>query len=823
MTRLQACLLTVSLVMALGARISAQPEPTPAEADTVTVSQLDPSTCGKPEAAPEEASSPVPVTWNDFDLAGNLVDPAPTVRSLLAPTLNRHRALTEDARGEITRAATAFGYHVVGLGTRDTPTGTHLTVHLAPMPMVRHVRVSIEHVSFKRKLLDTFLDDEVRRRMRVRPGVYLAWSPKDRACELYEETRRIEEFLRDEGFFEARATIGQSFGLENTAVTLKVKVELGPEYKTALDKIQFPDAGRLPVNVSELREAFEHRKCFTSKYLCSGTQRFTRAQHQADVQRIMDLFHARGFPAVRVRSDFDPGMSIDRRTKTVSFAITIDPRRRLDIVFEGERSPTDATLRQQLTFDKAASADDVEANDSARAIAAYLQSRGYFDARVTWIRERFSDGEFDRLIYRIDQGKSRTVRSVGFTGNRVLSSDALSEIIGTKQARLSTSLFGANTAATSALLAEDVERLVELYRRTGYRDARVKVSASTDPGALGSAALTAALVAADRGRGLYVRFSIDEGQPTLLTEVRIAIGDHGDALTTADERALCTRVLHDLAELYHHDLLAQQATPDRCVANAVNLPYKEDAAADTRDLLKDRLFSRGRPRAEVDYAPVVLGPHSIAAQYKLSSIQELKVGKVVIRGNFRTRDSIIRHELNLTQGQALTKDVLAEAARRLRNTGLFDAVNIAMPDLDTASAGEVNAVVEITERFDYFASADAEFGYSSYNGAFVKLIPSVKNLFGVGISLDVAGTIGFDLWQLVDQSNVQLRQLSLESTLRFPKYWSSRYLHVPELVAFSTELTAFHRRQDTPRFGLLKTTGATLGISRTWDRPRLGK
>ncbi len=795
----------------------------PASADTpddnaevLKPGAFDPSTCGRASPASPKPTveapdtAPVPVTWNDFELTGDAIDPTGTVRALFAPTLGRHRALTEDARGEIVRAATAFGYHVVGIGTRETPTGTHLSVHLAPLPMVRRVYVDIKDSgAFK-----TLLDDEVKRRMRLRPGAYVAWEPRERACELYDETRRIEEFLHDEGFFEARATIAEKFELGRTALTLKITVYLGDEYTTALDKIQFPDAGRLSVDVDELREKFRHPKCLIGKRICWGILRFTRAQHTLDVQAVVDLFHDRGFPAVRVRSDFDPGMSIDRRTHTVRFSITIDPRRRLDVVFEGDRSPSDPTLRKQLTFNKAASADDVEANDSAKALAAYLQSRGYFDARVTWTRERFSDPEFDNLIFRIEQGKSRVVRSVLFVGNQAIATSTLSETVGTKPARLSTSLFGANTAATSTLLAADVDRLAALYRRSGYRDARIRVSASTDPNALGSAALTAALISADRGSGLYVRFSIEEGQPTLLTQVHVELGEHGDQLATPEDHALCTKVLRDLADLYHHEGLAKQANPDRCVATAVNLPFKEDAASDTRDLLKDRLFSRGRPRAEIAYEPVVLGPHRIAAHYKLANIQELKTGKVVIRGNFHTRDWIILKELRLKEGEPLTKDALADGARRLRNTGLFEAVNIALPDLDTASTGEVNAVVEITERFDYRASADAEIGYSSYNSAFFKLIPSLKNLFGIGVSLDVAGTIGFDLGELIGQKNVKLRQLSLEATLRIPQFLSP--------IGFDTELTAFHRRQDTPRFGLLKTTGVTIAMSKTWNRPRVG-
>ena len=398
-------------------------------------------------------------------------------------------------------------------------------------------------------------------------------------------------------------------------------------------------------------------------------------------------------------------------------------------------------------------------------------------------------------------------------GNHALTLGQVFDVIGTKTAKLSRSLFGGSTSATSEMLADDVKRIVDLYRRNGYRDARVRVTASTDAAALDSAALTAALVSANRGEGLYVRFTIDEGQPTLITQVDVDLGDNDDV--TPANKQLCEQILADLAVLYKHPRLA---TPvgTRCIGVAQDLAFREDEAADTDEKLKNELFSRGRPRAEVVYEPVVLGPRRIVAKYKVTNVQQLKIGKVVIRGNFKTRDSIIKGELGLKEGTMLTSDKLAEGARRLRNTALFDSVAITMPDLDNTGAGAVNAVVEVTERYDYLTVVALEAGYSSFNGAFSKVSPSLQNLFGVGVSLDLSGTIGFEV-QPATEGQLDLRQLAAEANLRFPKF-IPRQLGSP--IEFQTDLAAFHRRQETERFGLLRTTGATISLSRTWDYPR---
>ena len=46
-----------------------------------------------------------PVTWNEFDIAGELQDPPDTVRTLLTPVMTRRTSLTDEARADITTTA----------------------------------------------------------------------------------------------------------------------------------------------------------------------------------------------------------------------------------------------------------------------------------------------------------------------------------------------------------------------------------------------------------------------------------------------------------------------------------------------------------------------------------------------------------------------------------------------------------------------------------------------------------------------------------------------------------------------------------------------
>ena len=699
--------------------------------------------------------------------------------------------------------AAKYGYQYVGHRIE----GTKLVLHLAPLPIVRRVDVDLDQ-----GWLDKPLDEEVKRRMRLRAGAFMPWEPIRRQCALIEERRRIEEYLHDEGYADATVAIIPATKLGS--IQLRVEVSLGQDYKVGnIDIPNQPSGEPLAIPESEIKAVFQHKGVFSS-------ERFTRTQHQEDIQKLKDMFHKRGFPGVRVQSNFDPRVSFDRRKKVVNIAIAIDQRRRLDVVFEGfdPGAVSNDDLHSKLTFDQAGSSDDVEAIASAREITTFLQQRGFFDARVTWTRERFETRAtaLDRVVYRIDLGTTREVSTVEFVGNHAIPSSSssskdtalnLGDVIVTKPAQrsLQSTLFGGPSSASSEQLATDVDRIKEAYRRKGYRDTRVRVTASPDPGVLDNAAATAPLVASARGGNLAVRFTIEEGEPTKLVQIQIDRGDEGQHL----DPELCGLILRELAlEIGAPALAVRDASKDlpgsaRCAGTAPDLDFREDDLAATRDRLRDWLFKIGRPRALVDYSASESSPGRITAHYTISKIEALTLGKIVVRGNFKTREFVIDRELRLDEGAPLTADSLADGARRLRNTGLFDAVNIDLPELENRENNSlvVNAIVRVEERYIQFAEVNLEAGYSSVNGFFGTTRWVQKNLFGVGLSFTGQVTYGTKI-------------TDVEGTLGLPPWLLPRRAPV-----LQTDLTALYRQQDTPRFGQLTTKGATVAVS--WRPERL--
>ncbi|HUJ58496.1 MAG TPA: POTRA domain-containing protein [Kofleriaceae bacterium] len=787
--------LVMAMVVAVSAVARAQPATPQVEPNPASCLSVD-TTPGAPmEPEPEGGALAPPIPWTEFAVDGTLIDKPATVHALLEPTMQQFRTnlSVKTLRDTISKLTAKLGYQLTGHTIEDVPSGARITLHLAPLPIVRKVDVDVSQ-----GLFDKLLDEEIARRMRVRTGAYLPYEPFARECALVEERTRIDEYLHDEGYFGAEVKITKDLAAAGSKI--HVKVSLGPEYQLAPPAIVSGNGEKLAVSDSEIRAAFKHEKiCIFA--VCFGTSRFSRAQHQEDLDRIRELFHKRGYPAVRVLSSFDPRISFDRATHKVRITLTIDQRRRLDVKFEGQDrdSVSDEQLRGQLTFESNGSTDDVEAQNSAHAIETYLQARGRFDAHVTWTRDRHD--ELDVVTFHIDQGKSREVHSVQFVGNdkQAFPDDKLADLVATKQANLSGALLGTNTSATSEKLAADQDRIKELYRRAGYREAQVSVTASTIQAGLGDAAFTAALIEAGIGDDLYVRFEIDQGAPTYLSRIELEPGDDPAAKQLAGP--LCKQLIGELGSELGSALVAS-GEPGKCAAVAQKLLFREDDVGATKDRLRDFLFKQGRPRADLDYEARVIDAHHVEAHYKLRTIELRKIGKVVIRGNFKTRPSIIFGQLHFHEGDLLTSDALADAARKLRNTGLFNSVNIDLPDLATDSV-EVNAIVRVDERYDYLSSVDVEGGYSSYNGVFGTLGWTQMNLWGTGMSFTISGTEG---------EKIQ----SVTSTIRVPT-WLMRRISP---IDIQTELSGLFQQQDTPGFGELTTEGATLAFTHVNNRPR---
>ncbi len=146
-----------------------------------------------------------------------------------------------------------------------------------------------------------------------------------------------------------------------------------------------------------------------------------------------------------------------------------------------------------------------------------------------------------------------------------------------------------------------------------------------------------------------------------------------------------------------------------------------------------------RPRAERDRDLLV-----IDIVYDIQEGPKVFVERIDIQGNIRTLDKVIRREFRLVEGDAFNSAKLRRSRQRIQNLGFFASVNV---DNQPGSAADRTVVtVEVEEQ----STGDLTFGagFSSNAGPLGSVTLRERNLLGRGQDLRVGGTLSGERTQL---------------------------------------------------------------------------
>ena len=742
----------------------------PIETPPPVADELEPDVGALPMTADEtgdtgEVEEP-PIVWQDWRVGGQLIDPSETIEAFLQFTMSSKQALTKAARAEVDVFCQSIGYHLIDIDTEAMEGGgTRAVLLLEPVTLVRRIDVAVGNKYWD--LENTIFSNEIKRRMRLRPGTPLDRNPIDRQIQLDSEALRLRDYLRDSGFFEARVAVTwQRVG--DWAAQLNVKIDKRSRYRVGKIAV----TGNDNMSASEIVGKFRHCRLQLLTVICFGERRFSRSQLNDDVKAVVELYKRRGYPGARVRTDFSPGRSFKRNTKTVELLVTVIERRKVHVIFEGndiDKCPDDK-LEPLMTFDDEGSYDDVEVAASAAAIRRYYQGRGHFEAHVT--AERISFKQLERVVVSIDEGPVLKVRDVEFEGNQAFTDSQLRGAIGTNVFAASV-LSSSGGFASGAQIRDDVDALARKYRGAGFAAVKVRARVTRDQRVTENAAALAAMIAAEtKSDDLFVRFLIEEGPRDTVEAISFEFdGTHA----------------HSAADLL--DVI--KARPGD--------PYVAASIDDDVERLKRHYFQRGHPHAGIE--KTVTDDHGKQLVFKVREDHKVTFGKVMVRGNFKTASWVILDELGFAEGATLTLGEAESGQQNVRNTGLFSAVQVSMVNFDEKTESSINVVVTVEERHDIKASVQLGGGVSSDHGRFAEGSVEFPNLWGIGVRNNLRVTWGQEF-------------SSIEEKLTAPRWIARRVVG----VALRSELAAFIRQDSTERFGQLTSFGTSLALTKVGTR-----
>ena len=237
----------------------------------------------------------------------------------------------------------------------------------------------------------------------------------------------------------------------------------------------------------------------------------------------------------------------------------------------------------------------------------------------------------------------------------------------------------------------DVLRLRVYYWRAGYREATVDTSVTRN------------------GKGVTVTFDIHEGEPTIVSALRI---DYDTTLISRRQR-------------------------NRLAILRVGHPLNLNVLDTMRVGFQSQMWQRGYADAIVDTAVSVNdSTRRAAVGVRVFSNWPTTVGTIQVLGNQRVSTPTILNMLLLRPGQPFNRDDMLESQRTLYTSSLFRLATILPPTGDSVKHIEIQ-VVEAPLH-------DARIGGGMDNVNFGQLEAnySAHNLLGGARRLDITGSVG---------------------------------------------------------------------------------
>ncbi|MBL9005344.1 MAG: BamA/TamA family outer membrane protein [Myxococcales bacterium] len=673
----------------------------------------------------------------------------------------------------------ATGYQVrtelrpleTALGSSAKSPQYELIVHLTPLRVVRRIYVQGNWPIFSVDILS-----------------YMTWRTGYRlpegdalAAEISKQEQELVSFLQRRGYYGAAVLIELSWPPEQPGlVDVYVRVRLNAGFLRLRYNIgEIRATGFSLLSREQLADFFDH--------CCLWVGRTSTERLNDDFKRLIDYYQSQGYVGVRLtKREVHP----DPRQRRVDLDLAIEERRRIALLFPGSRRIKTDDLRAAVTIfrDNYASANELD--ESARNIFRLYQQRGFFDARVTWRwRDRTSDPM--QVEFQIYEGPQFKVRELEFVSDDSSSSlhysDArLSELITTRRyPRLGAIGLGQGGFASAIQLEQDVRRLEEFYRREGYPQPRVTAYVARSHSALESAPLLGLDSAVDIKRpdaDLVVRFSIHEGRREVVDAVEVEfVGAHSQS----------------------------EAQVRKVLSMSTEKPYTLEALEQDKQSLVRLFSSVGRPYAAIDAAQSTWNEahDRVVMHWRIEEGEPVFFGPVLIRGNFVTRESLIRSDLPFRPGDPYDFQKLMEAQQNLLSRQIFNSVRITPNPGETdefrlearqkgwkLNRNPIPILIEISERYDSVGELNVAVGVSTDNPFYGTASYTWRNVLGVGTEVEVRGEFG-------------VRVQSLLLRIAQPRLWS-RFLRL--------DLSGFWRNENRYSVGLVNFYGANAELTRAF-------
>ncbi|MEN2993121.1 MAG: outer membrane protein assembly factor BamA [Bacteroidia bacterium] len=340
-------------------------------------------------------------------------------------------------------------------------------------------------------------------------------------------------------------------------------------------------------------------------------------------------------------------------------AIRVEERPRLSrFALRGVNKSQAKEISEKIGLVRGTIFTETQRLNAQRIISNYLQSKGYYQVRLTTDIEPDTGKNMVKVTFRVERGPRVKIERITFEGLQQLSASwAKRKLKETKERRFYR--FWKRSRFQRKEFDEDLERLIRALHERGYRDARIL----SDSVWLVSPKRLRVHIKLYQGRRYYFRHIYWEGN---------SLHD-----STTLSRILGIR----RGEVYNPTLLERRLNMDPNGNDVASL-YLDDGY----------LFFRAEPVERI------AGEDSVDVVIRIFEGPQATIRRLLTEGNDRTRDRVILREVRTLPGDKFSRSALIRSQRELLALGYFDQEKTQILPLPDPSEGVVDLKYVLEER-----------------------------------------------------------------------------------------------------------------------------
>ena len=466
---------------------------------------------------------------------------------------------------------------------------------------------------------------------------------------------RIRVLMEDNGFYKSETSYQEESQPDTQQVNIRLQVKPGLPARVGQIKL----TGDPKLSLEEIEEEAKLRP----------GDRVTAARIRGAIDRLRNKYRKQARYIAQV-SMADRTYNADRNT--LDYTLHVEPGPIVQIAVEGAKISRRVLKERIPVYEENAVEDDL-LNEGRLNLTDYLQSQGYFDAKVQFTKTQDPDGKKLRIVYSLQPGARHKLVKLEVTGNQYFLTETL---VTRMQVQQSGRLF-AHGRFSQSLLDSDIKGLQELYRANGFQKIKITGTAKDDfEGAQDQ---------------LAVFVVVEEGSQTLVGTSQFS---------------------------------GNRSIPDEDLRNQITStegqPYSEYNLSNDRDQVLTEYQNRGYPDARLDVsAKPASDPNRMDVVFDIHEGEKVIVDRVLISGLGTTRAKVVDREVKIHAGEALSQRDLFSTQQQLYDLGIFSQVDVALQDPE-GNEKEKNVLVDIREApryvFNYGFGFEAQTGQPA-NGA----------------------------------------------------------------------------------------------------------